>query len=258
MAFRKEDDGEKVQLNLSPMIDVVFLILIYFIVSMQMEPSLDNIIKLPPVYKASEQEDALLQIYVLPAKVGEGGKINPDSTGLIAFSDKAKTPEKCPHCDQALLDENGLYISNALLHLDGEPIVDLQVVMAEAFGEGGAPPAFLCAQCGGEVSPYLKLDEIPKVLKEKKKEVLKMMVRRENFEREEMGKAPLTKAEEKKLEKDVALMIKADEQAFYGRILQVVAMARDTSSDIRKFAFVTDPGASEEVKSKMAEQRGGQ
>jgi biopolymer transport protein ExbD len=255
VAFGKKGEEEGVRLNLSPMIDVVFLILIYFIVSMQMEPSLDNIIKLPPVYKASEQEDALLQIYVLPAKVGEGGKINADSTGLIAFSDKTKTPETCPHCGQQLLDENGLYIPNSLLHLDGAPIGDLQVIMAEAFGEGGAPPAFLCSNCGNEVGPYLKLDDIPEVLKEKKKEVLDMMVRRENFEREEMGKAPLTKAEEKKLEKDVALMIKADRQAFYGRILQVVAMARDTSSDIRKFAFVTDPGASEEVKSKMAERK---
>ncbi|MBD3315319.1 MAG: hypothetical protein GF344_05995 [Chitinivibrionales bacterium] len=253
MAFGSAKQSEDLKLNLSPMIDVVFLILIYFIVSMQMEPSLDNIIKLPPVYAASEQEDALLQIYVLPAKVNAGGRIDRDSTGLVAFSDKATTPDTCPHCKQRIKTVEGLYIPGSLTRLDSTPVEDLQLVMADAYGAGAKPPAFLCSNCGGEVSPYLKLDEIPKVLKEKKKEVLEMMVRRENFERQQQGKGPLTPAEEKKLEDEVPLMIKADQKAFYGRILQVVAMARDTASDIKKFAFVTDASASEEVLAKTAE-----
>lgn len=255
MAFGGDKQSESLKLNLSPMIDVVFLILIYFIVSMQMEPSLDNIIKLPPVYKAAEQEDALLQIYVLPAKVNSGGLIDPDSTGLVAFSDKAKTPDICPHCNQRIKTPEGLYIPGSLTDLRGDPVQDLQDIMAEAYGAGAKPPAFLCARCGGEVSPYLDLDSIPSVLKRKKKEVLAMMVRRKNFERQQQGKGPLTPEEEKKAEDDIALMIKADQQAFYGRILQVVAMARDTASDIKKFAFVTDPKASETVKKKMAEQK---
>jgi biopolymer transport protein ExbD len=253
MAF-SDKQKEELRLNLSPMIDVVFLILIYFIVSMQMEPSLDTIIKLPPVYKAVEQEDALLQIYVLPAKVKAGGKIDPDSTGLVAFSDKSKTPAICPHCNQRIKTPEGLYIPGSLTDLKGKPIKDLQLIMADAYGAQAKPPAFLCASCGGEVSPYLKLDEIPKVLKDKKKEVLAMMIRRENFEREQRGEGPLSPEDEKKLEEKVPLMIKADQQAFYGRILQVVAMARDTTSDIKNFAFVTDPKASETVKQKKAQE----
>jgi len=252
VALKSGKKSEEVALNLSPMIDVVFLILIYFIVSMQMEPSLDNIIKLPPVRKASEQEDAFLQIYVLPAKVEAGGNIDPDSTGLVAFSDKAKTPEACPTCNARIKNEQGIYIPGSLLDMSGEPVMDLQKIMADVFGSGGRPPAFICAACGGEVGPYLKMREIPKVLNTKKKEVLQMVVRRKNFEREEAGMGPMSPAEEKELEKEIPLMIKADEQAFYGRILQVVNMARDTASDVKNFAFITDPATSEEVLSKTS------
>ena len=149
MALRDKDEKE-LTLNLSPMIDVTFLILIYFIVSMQMEPSLDNIIKLPPVLRASKQEDALLQIYILPAKVRKDGSVLPDSTGLIAFSDKAKTPGTCPSCGAALKDRNDVYQANALQHADGTPIPDLQKAMAAAFSEDAPPPVFHCTKCGGE------------------------------------------------------------------------------------------------------------
>lgn len=77
-------DG-KVTLDLSPMIDVVFLILIYFIVSIQMEPSLDDILKLPSAARSKKQEESRFQIYVLPSKILENGAIDPDSIGLIAL-----------------------------------------------------------------------------------------------------------------------------------------------------------------------------
>ncbi|MBD3320895.1 MAG: hypothetical protein GF350_07375 [Chitinivibrionales bacterium] len=245
---------EELKLNISPMIDVVFLILIYFIVSMQMEPSLDNIIKLPPVFNAIEQDTALLQIYVLPAKVKKGGFIDPDSTGLVAFSDKAKTPAACPNCNLPLKDTRGLYIPSSLLDADNKPIPDLQSEMAKAYGEGTRPPAFFCSRCGHEISPYLRLDEIPQALSEKKKEVIGKLVQNENAKRREQGTPEMSADEIDKLEKKIKLLIKADQRAFYGRILQVVNMAKDTLCDIRDFAFVTLPEASKEVKGTQAAQ----
>ncbi|MBD3344251.1 MAG: hypothetical protein GF401_04225 [Chitinivibrionales bacterium] len=248
--------SEELRLNISPMIDVVFLILIYFIVSMQMEPSLDNIIKLPPVFNAVEQDTALLQIYVLPAKVQKGGYIDPDSTGLVAFSDKAKTPAVCPNCELPLKDKRGLYITNSLLDSDNKPVEDLQTKMAEAYGEGTRPPAFFCSRCGHEISPYLRLDEIPRALREKKKEVVEQMVQNENVKRKETGQEPMSNADVDKLEKKIKLLIKADQNAFYGRILQVVNMAKDTACDIRNFAFVTLPEASKEVAANSEQTQG--
>jgi biopolymer transport protein ExbD len=248
MAFGKKDGGDELKLNLSPMIDCVFLILIYFIVSMQMEPSLDNIIKLPPVLRASKQEDALLQIYILPAKVRKDGSVIADSIGLIAFSDKAKTPDNCPTCNQPLKDRNEVYIPGALTTTDGVPIPDLQKAMAAAFSEEAPPPVFLCSNCGGEVGPYVKLHEMPALLREKKKEVLDLMARSRNVKRAKQGLPPLNDDEKEALEDSIALMIKADGNTFYGRILQVVNMAKDTTADIKNFAFVTDPKTSAEAK----------
>jgi len=249
---RDNGDKSELRLNLSPMIDVVFLILIYFIVSMQMEPSLDNIIKLPPVLNAVEQDTALLQIYVLPAKIKEGGLIQKDSTGLIAFSDKARLPSDCPVCSLAFKDQRGIYIPNSLLKgRDGEPVPELQKEMADAYGDQARPPAFNCSRCGTEISPYLKLDEIPRVLKKKKKEVVETLVENENVKRKERGDQPMSTEEVDELEKKMKLLIKGDAKAFYGRILQVVNMAKDTACDIRSFAFVTLPESSKVVKADM-------
>ncbi len=257
MAFGQKEKSEELRLNLSPMIDCVFLILIYFIVSMQMEPSLDNIIKLPPVLRASKQEDALLQIYILPAKVRKDGSVVADSTGLIAFSDKAKTPDRCPNpaCKQPLKDQNKVYIPGALTMTDGTPIQDLQKAMAAAFSEEAPPPVFLCSKCGAEVGPYVKLHQVPVELREKKKEVLELMVRNRNVQREKNNQNPLSEEEREALEDSVALMIKADEHTFYGRILQVVNMAKDTTADIKNFAFVTDPKASAEAQAILEKQK---
>jgi biopolymer transport protein ExbD len=256
MAFGKRKEGEELRLNLSPMIDCTFLILIYFIVSMQMEPSLDNIIKLPPVLKATKQEDALLQIYVLPAKIDEHGYVVQDSTGLIAFSDKAKTPRYCPTCQATLLGEDGGYIAGALTTVDRVTIDDLQKAMAAAFSDEAPPPVFVCANCGNEVGPYVKLRDVPKVLREKKKEVIDLMARSRNVQRAKQGLAPLTDDQKEALEDTVALMIKADNHTFYGRILQVVNMAKDTTAGIKNFAFVTDPTTSAEAKAVLEEQGG--
>jgi biopolymer transport protein ExbD len=256
MAFGKNKEGEELRLNLSPMIDCTFLILIYFIVSMQMEPSLDDIIKLPPVLKASKQEDALLQIYILPAKINKDGYVIADSTGLIAFSDKAKTPQYCPTCNAPLLDENGTYIPGALTTVDRVSIDDLQKAMAAAFSDEAPPPVFICTNCGNEVGPYVKLRDVPMELRKKKKEVVELMARSRNVQRAKSGLGPLTEDEKEALKDSVALMIKADNHTFYGRILQVVNMAKDTTAGIKNFAFVTDPTTSAEAKAAMDEQGG--
>ncbi len=248
MALGREKKGEELKLNLSPMIDCTFLILIYFIVSMQMEPSLDNIIKLPPVLRADKQEDALLQIYILPAKVREDGSVVADSTGLIAFSDKAKMPDSCPSCGVPLKDGNGLYMTGSLVTAEGVPIPDLQKHMAAAYSDSAPPPVFQCANCGGEVGPYVKLQEVPALLKRKKNEVAMLMARSRNIERAKYGLPALDSAGVDSLKDSIALMIKADEHTFYGRILQVVSMAKDTAAGIKNFAFVTLPEASEEAR----------
>jgi len=218
-----------------------------------MESSLDNIIKLPPILNAAKQEDALLQIYVLPAKIKEGGSIHRDSTGLIAFSDKAKAPSNCPQCNAPFKTDNGLYIPNSLVGPDTIPLPDLKSAMAQAYKDGGRPPALACAKCGHEISPYLKLREIPEILKKKKEDVLQLMVRQKNFEREKKGEGPMTEEEVEAFEKTIPLMIKADNKAFYGRILQVVNMAKDTLCDIQNFAFITLPEASKEAQAELAE-----
>jgi biopolymer transport protein ExbD len=67
-----------------------------------------------------------------------------------------------------------------------------------------------------------------------------------------VGKALLTQDEIDAMEKEIPLMIKADDKAFYGRILQVVNMAKDTAADIRKFAFISLPEASLDVQEALA------
>lgn len=258
MAIARDKSKDSVSLNLSPMIDVVFLILIYFIVSMQMEPSLDNIIKLPPVLRASKQEDALLQIYVLPAKIRADGSVVDDSTGLIAFSDKAKTPDTCSNGHRILDKETQNYIPNSLTDVNGVPIADLQKAKARAFKENAPPPIFLCATCGAEVGPYVKLQDVPAVIKEKKAEVFDLMLANRNARRRNEGKDPLSPEEEKQLEDGIALMIKADEKTFYGRILQVVNFAKSEEAGIKNFAFVTDPKSSADVQEKMNPVQGGE
>lgn len=253
MVVGRSKDSDKLSLNLSPMIDVVFLILIYFIVSMQMEPSLDNIIRLPPVLRASKQEDALLQIYILPASVRADGSIVSDSTGLIAFSDKAKTPEFCANGHRILNAQTLNYVPHSLLDADGKPIPDLQRAMADAFREDAPPPVYNCAVCGVEVGPYVRLQEVPGVIKEKKAEVFEQMLASRNARRRKEGLELLSPEEEKALEDGIALMIKADVNTFYGRILQVVNFARTEEAGIRNFAFVTDPAASAEAQEKTAQ-----
>lgn len=263
MALGRAKKSEQLRLNLSPMIDVIFLILIYFVVSMQMEPSLDNIIKLPPALKAVKQEDPLLQIYVLPARVDVYGNILPDSTGLIAFSDKSKTPKTCL-MGHPLLDENENYIPNSLLDEKGIVIADLQKAKAAIFKDNAPPPVFVCArhaehpdQISGrlapsaEVGPYLRLQDVPTVLKEKKKQVFEVMLSNRNSRRANEGKPPLSNEEEAELEESICLMIKADANTFYGRILQVVNMAKDTTAGIKNFAFITDPGTAADALEKQ-------
>ncbi len=98
MALQKEKKEHSIDINLNPMIDVVFLILIYFIVSIQMEPSLDDRLYLPNANYSMKQEESILQIYILKASLNPDGSIKPDSTGLVAFADRAGTPDSCLFC----------------------------------------------------------------------------------------------------------------------------------------------------------------
>jgi hypothetical protein len=85
-----------IDLNLVPMIDITSFILLALAIlamSMKKEASLDNILNLPPILYSSKQDTTELQIYILPAKVLEGGIIHPDSTGLVAFTGKGKPSE---------------------------------------------------------------------------------------------------------------------------------------------------------------------
>jgi hypothetical protein len=123
--------------------------------------------------------------------------------------------------------------------------------MAKAYSEGRRPPAFFCAACGEEVSPYVDLDKVPRLLKRRKKEVVREFVQSENATRESEGRPPMNEEEIERLRDNIKLMIKADNKAFYGRILQVVNMAKDTMCDIQRFAFVSKPEASKEVKASI-------
>ena len=253
MAFKKKKSNHEINLNLTSMIDITsFILLALAILTMTMkkEASLDNIVKLPPVYNTSKQDKAQLQIYILPARILKGGYIDPDSTGLVAFTGKGTIPIKCPSCSLSFrADETHEYLGSSLLSLNGVAVASLEAEKAKEAAVKGEmrPPAYLCSRCRYEISPYLKLDEIPTVIGQKKKEVLDEMVQTDNFSRERAGKSPLSEAEIKKMEDDIPLMIKADEKAFYGRILQVVNMAKDTTADIRKFAFITLSNASKDV-----------
>jgi len=261
MALGKPKSKIMLDLNVVPMIDITSFILLSLAIlnmSMKKEASLDNILKLPPILHASKQSSTQLQIYVLPAVIMQGGIVNADSTGLVAFMGKSQVPLECPNCKLSFRNEKNEYIPGSLLDQGGKPIATMQKM--EKPGEQQAdidkklaqekPPAYKCSRCGAEISPYLKLDEIPAALKKKKKEVVDATVSTENYSRQQKGEPPLSKEDIKKIEDEIPLMIKADDLSFYGRILQVVNMAMDTSCNIKKFAFVTLASASLEAQKK--------
>ncbi|MBL8027457.1 MAG: biopolymer transporter ExbD [Fibrobacteres bacterium] len=259
MALGKPKKKMMLDLNVVPMIDITSFILLSLAIlnmSMKKEASLDNILKLPPVLHASKQNNTQLQIYVLPAAILKGGYVHPDSTGLVAFMDKSQVPIECPFCKAPFRNEKREYIAGSLLDASGKPLAQLGAMedkkdeAANAKKATEKPPAHTCAKCKGEISPYLKLDDIPKALKEKKKTLVDEWKNAENLSRAAKQVAPLNEKEIKEYEDGLPLMIKADDLAFYGRILQVVNMAMDTSCAIKKFAFVTLPEASLEAKKK--------
>jgi biopolymer transport protein ExbD len=258
MALLKRKSSAMLNINLVPMIDITSFILLALAIlamSMKKEASLDNIVKLPPILHASKQDMTLLQIYILPAKILAGGYIDPDSTGLVAFTGKGKPPNECPNCKLPFRDKQGAYVAGSLLNLANQPVPSLTQEAEKQAATAGMmlPPAYKCSRCQYEISPYLKLDDIPKVIGRKKKEVLAELIRTENYSREKVGKPLMTAKEKDDLEKEIPLMIKADDKAFYGRILQVVNMAKDTASDIRKFAFISLPEATEDVQKALKE-----
>jgi hypothetical protein len=263
MAFKKKLPTE-VNINLVSMIDVTSFILLSLAIlnmSMKKEASLDNVLKLPPVLYASKQNMTQLQIFVLPAAIQSGGYVNPDSTGLVAFFGKSTVPLECPNCHLPFRNAKKEYIPNSLLDQNGRPMAEMAKLdeekdeAAQKKKSQDRPPAYSCSRCRYEISPYLKLDEIPKALQARKKEVVDEMVKSENFARQQKKEPPMSEAEAKKMGEDIPLMIKADNLAFYGRILQVVNMSMDTSCDIKKFAFVSDASASLEAQKKEKEER---
>jgi biopolymer transport protein ExbD len=242
---------DSINLNLIPMIDITSFILIalaILVMSMKKEASLDNLLKLPPVLHSAKQDTTQLQIYILPAKILRGGGIDKDSTGLVAFSGKGKAPNACPNCNLTFRDDKLNYIPNTLLDEGLNPVASMTKAGSEeealAKMSNERPPAYYCSRCKYEISPYLKLREIPLVLKKKKMEICSLLVTAENGARQRMGGTPLKPEEVKQVEDNIPLMIKADDYAFFGRILQVINMVKDTSVNIKKFAFVTLASAS--------------
>lgn len=268
MALGKPKKKMMLDLNVIPMIDITSFILLSLAIlnmSMKKEASLDNILKLPPVLHASKQTKTQLQIYVLPATILPGGYVNPDSTGLVAFIDKSSAPIECPYCKFRFRNEKNVYIPGSLLDMNGKPLNRLggdesskeAVEAAAQKSKTEKPPAYNCSNCKGEISPYLKLDEIPVALKAKKQTIVDEWKNGETISRAAKSLPPPSAAEIKKFEDEIPLMIKADDLAFYGRILQVVNMAMDTSCAIKQFAFVTLPEASLDAQKKdiMAEKK---
>ena len=170
MAFKKQKKKLMTNINLVPMIDITSFILMalaILVMTMKKEASLDNILNLPPILYSSKQDTTELQIYILPAKVLEGGNIHPDSTGLVAFTGKGKPPVKCPNCGIAFRDAKAEYLPGTLLDMGGKPVQALTKAVEEETVESQyklskeIPPAYFCSSCRFEISPYLKLDEIP-------------------------------------------------------------------------------------------------
>jgi biopolymer transport protein ExbD len=271
MAFRYKKSEAMTNLNLIPMIDITSFILLSLAIltmSMKKEASLDNILQLPPVLHAAKQDTTQLQIYILPATILRGGYIMPDSTGLVAFTGKGGIPLVCDSCGLAFRDKKtNEYVPNTLLDQSGKPIASMK---SDVGKEGSAaadsalakarPPAYWCSSCHKEISPYLKLDDIPKELAKKKKEIVKQLVDAQNNALDRLKKPHMTEEEVKKVDENIPLMIKADDRAFYGRILQVVNTVKaDTTCKIKKFAFVTLAEASLEAQKKdiMSEKKGG-
>ncbi len=262
MGFKKTKLKAESNINLTSMIDVTSFILLALAIlniSMKKEASLDNLLKLPPVYNASKQDKSQLQIYIMPASILPGGYINPDSTGLVAFVGKGKAPDKCPQCGLQLRNEKGEYLAHSLLDRFKKPIPSMEPSSSAEDQDkvlNELPPAYWCSKCNFEISPYLKLEQIPQALHDKKKEVVDIEVKARNYSRLKNNLQPLTEKEIKdSIADDIPLMIKADNQAFYGRILQVVNMAKDTLCDIKKFAFVTLASASKEAQKKPDEKK---
>lgn len=258
MGFKKKKlSAEETNINLVPMIDITSFILLglaILVMTMKKEASLDNILKLPPVLNAAKQDNGQLEIYILPAVVNaEGAPVNPDSTGLVAFAGKAKVPDQCPHCKAAFRNSEKMFITGSLLDISGKPVTTLQKSDEEKQKKTSGveiPPAYLCAACKGEISAYVKLSDVPRMLAERKKEVAKEYEEGLNKARAKKGEGPVPKSEVDKWVNELPLMIKGDDKTYYGRILQVVNYARSPECDIRKFAFVTLPEASKEAQAK--------
>jgi biopolymer transport protein ExbD len=262
MAMKKSSLRSEVNLNLVPMIDVTSFILLalgILVMSMKKEASLDNILKLPMVANAMKLDTTQLQIYILPSSLTRGGYVNPDSTGLVAFVGKAAVPEWCPHCGTAALRDRktGEYIPGSLVDDKGQPIMSIggaaqQTEEEQAKLASERPPAYWCASCHGEISPYSKLEDLPELLGRAKKGVIQQFLdaeRAQYVKEHGVDMSPeLVKSREDSIKHNIPLMIKADDETFYGRVLQVVNVARgDTLCDIRKFAFVTSAEAAEKA-----------
>src|SRR3989339_556376 len=240
MKFKGRAQQKADNVNLTPMINISALILMALAIislSMKKEASLDQILQLPPV--------------LYSAKVGAGGNVVGDSTGLVAFSGKGSVPRQCPNCALPFRSDQGDYVPNSLTDMSGKPLPDLKIEIDEEKAKttkiAVRPPAYSCSRCKTEISPYLRLDQIPEALKKRKKEIVDEMVLGENYSRDRLKKPRLTAEDEKKISDNIPLMIKADNKAFYGRILEVVYMAKDTSCAISKFVFVTRSDASIDV-----------
>ena len=195
-------EGLKLSIEMSPMIDCVFQLLIFFIVTLQMDPSLDDIMQLPDAYKSARQEELNMEIYLLPA-------------GMVATKE-------------------GLYVEEGWLNEDGS-------LNSEEGSDYSGQIAF--ASKGDFDSMFVHIDDVPYLIDIEREKKSKELIRHQNIQRKKLGKLPYTEAQRDSIKNNMALLIKAHKDVFYGRVLQVVEKAKDAG--VTTFAFVTNVESSQ-------------
>lgn len=201
-SFTKSDSAMKMRIEMSPMIDCVFQLLIFFIVTLQMDPSLDDIMRLPGAYKSARQEELNMEIYLLPA-------------GMAA------TPKGVYTVDGWLTDKGKINLTT-----------DVDYSGQIAF-----------AAKGDFDSMFVHLDDVPYIIDRERERKAVDLIRHTNSKRTRAGKPELSKHEIDSLKANMALLIKAHKNVFYGRVLTVVEKAK--TAGVHTFAFVTDVQSSQ-------------
>lgn len=219
MAFSKGlsagREESKFRIDMSPMIDCVFQLLIFFIVTLQMDPSLDDVLQLPDAFKSKRQEELNMEIYILPAGIGV-----------------ERTGEK--YYIENWLTEDGL--------LNASETVDYSGLIA-------------FAAKGDYEDMFVRLDDVPYMIDLERKKKSKDLFRALNVQRAQRKLPPFNKQQEDSVKANMALLIKADKDVFYGRVLQVVEKAKE--ANVFNFSFVTSVQSSQEMERNRRKEEAG-